>query len=315
MKILVNGSTAYDVLLGYDGSFADAIDPQALDDLSVSFFSPHYARHHGGTGANIAWNLNLLGVDPMLVTTVGNDGTEYQILLRDRGISTDHIEQLDDATTATAIIGTDSRERQITFFHPGADAHGSWPILDDYREEINYAIISPRNAVLMMEGVHWCAKMSIPFIFDPGQQIIALSKDELEFGISNSEVLIVNEYEWGLIKDRLRIDEKGALTRTSKLIVTRGASGVTCFSDSGVDSIGPCTPEKVVNPTGAGDAFRAGLLAGMQADWSLVDSLRLGNAMGSLAVELEGTLIDHIDRDAVWSRAEMTYGETLPTNM
>ena len=313
MKILVNGSTAYDVLLGYNGSFADAIDTSALDSLAVSFFSPHYARHHGGTGANIAWNLKLLGTEPILVTTIGTDGGDYRTLLEDRDISTQYVEQLSSGATATAIIGTDSSERQITFFHPGADADGSWPNLNDDRDDISHAIISPRNAVLMMEGVRWCDKYKVPFIFDPGQQVIALSDDELRFGVEHSAGVIANEYEWGLISDRLYLDEKTALTKTSMVIVTRGDAGVTCFSEDGALNVGPCPPDKVVNPTGAGDAFRAGLLTGLQAKWSLIDSLRLGNAMGSLAVEIEGTLLDSLDKEAVFSRAEQTYGEALPS--
>ena len=125
VRILVTGSTAYDVMLGYSGSFADAIDPKTLDSLAVSFYSPHYKRHHGGTGANIAWNLKLLGSDPLLVSTVGTDGQDYLTLFQDRDIDVTHLEKRDDSVTATAIIGTDSSERQITFFHPGADAVGT----------------------------------------------------------------------------------------------------------------------------------------------------------------------------------------------
>ncbi|MBT4120337.1 MAG: hypothetical protein HOG89_03225 [Candidatus Peribacter sp.] len=312
MKILVNGSTAYDVLLGYNGSFADAIDPSALDSLAVSFFSPHYARHHGGTGANIAWNLKLLGTEPMLVTTIGTDGGDYRTLLEDRKISVEHVEQLTTGATATAIIGTDSSERQITFFHPGADADGSWPDITDRREEISHAIISPRNAVLMMEGVRWCNEYKVPYLFDPGQQVIALSDDELRFGVEHSAGVIANEYEWGLISERLNLTEENALLKTPMVIVTQGDKGVLCYCESGALNVGPCAPEKVVNPTGAGDAFRAGLLTGLQNGWSNIDALRLGNAMGSLAVELEGTLIDHVDHDAIWQRAADAYGETLP---
>ncbi len=312
VKILVNGSTAYDVMLGYSGSFADAIDPKGLDSLSVSFFSPHYARHHGGTGANIAWGLHLLGADPLLVTTIGSDGGDYRTLFEDRGISVECVEQLSSVPTATAIIGTDTGERQITFFHPGADASGSWPELSDRREEIAFAVISPRNAVLMMDGVRWCEKYKVPYLFDPGQQVIALSDDELEFGVASSAGVIANEYEWGLISERLNINEENALLKTPMLIITRGEHGVTCFSEEGGLTVGPCTPEKVVNPTGAGDAFRAGVLAGLQSGWSKIDALRLGNAMGSVAVEVEGTLVDHVDKEDVFARAEMAYGEKLP---
>lgn len=311
MKILVTGSTAYDVLLGYDGSYSDAIDPSALDSLAVSFFSPHYARHHGGTAANIAWNLHLLGADPLTVSTVGSDGGEYKALLEERGIDSSYIEQLDDYVTATAIIGTDAGERQITFFHPGADAHGSFPDLNSERDGLSHAIISPRNAVLMMDAVRWCQKFAVPYLFDPGQQVIGLSDDELRLGIDGSFGLIANEYEWGLIAKRLNMNEENILSKTEHLIVTEGENGVTCFCKEGPHNIGPCKADKVINPTGAGDAFRAGLLYGLSNNWNTTDSLRLGNAMGSFAVEIEGTLLDRIDRDQVWSRCERTYGEKL----
>ncbi len=311
MKILVTGSTAYDVFLGYDGSYADAIDPSALDALSVSFFSPHYAKHHGGTAANIAWNLNLLGGDPLTVSTVGSDGGEYKALLEDRGITTRYVDQLEGHVTATAIIGTDTTERQIAFFHPGADAHGGFPDLNDERDDLSHAIISPRNAVLMMEAARWCSEYGVPYLFDPGQQVITLSDDELRFGVEHSFGVIANEYEWGLISKRLDMNEEQALTKTSMVIVTQGENGVTCFSTDGAHNIGGCKAEKVINPTGAGDAFRAGLLYGLSNNWNKTDSLRLGNAMGSFAVEIEGTLLDTIDRDQVWSRCEQTYGEKL----
>lgn len=312
MKILITGSTAYDVMLGYDGSFADAIDPAALNELSVSFFSPHFEKHHGGTAPNIAWNLKLLGGDPLIVSTVGSDGGEYCALLEDRGIKTNHLEKRDDGVTATAIIGTDSSERQITFFHPGSDANGSFPDLSQDRDDLSYAIISPRNGVLMMEAVHWCEKMKVPFIFDPGQQTIALSDDELRFGVEHSHGVIANEYEWGLISNRLNMTEENALLKTSMVIVTRGEGGVTCFCEEGAQVIPACTADKVVNPTGAGDAFRAGLLFGMDKGWGRHDCLRLGSTMGSFAVEIQGTLIDHIDKEHVWARAEQTFGEALP---
>ncbi len=324
MKILVTGSVAYDVLLGYDGSFADAIDPEVLEKLSVSFFSPHFARHHGGTGANIAWNLKLLGGDPLLVSTVGTDGGEYLSLFKDRGITTTFLEKREDSVTATAIIGTDTGERQITFFHPGADTKGTWPTyapdgasagkpdLNDHREDISHAIISPRNAILMMQAVRWCEKYKVPYLFDPGQQIIALSTDELTFGLRNSAGVITNEYEWELLSGRLRLSMEDAVRHTPMLIVTKGEKGVACVTKEGAETIAVCPAEKLVNPTGAGDAFRAGFLYGLHAGWSLTDALRLGNSMGSFAVEIEGTLLDAVDREAVWERAKETYGKALP---
>lgn len=323
-KTLITGSVAYDVFLGYDGSFADAVRGADADKLSVSFFSPHYAKHHGGTGANIAWNLMLLGGNPVLVSTVGSDGGAYKMLLSEHGVDVTYLEQRDDSVTATAIIGTDTGERQIAFFHPGADALGSWPSyatpeasagrpdVSDLREEIGYAIVSPRNPVLMMEAAHAYEKLKIPFIFDPGQLIIGLSADELRFGMVHADIIIANAYEWQLLSEKTGMDDKDCAADGATLIVTRGEHGALVVTSEGRKEIAPCLADKVVNPTGAGDALRAGLLYGLENGWEMRHCVRLGAVMGSIVVGLEGTLPESLDRDEVWASAEQTYGEALP---
>ncbi|MFH0770895.1 MAG: carbohydrate kinase family protein [Candidatus Peregrinibacteria bacterium] len=312
MKVLITGSIAYDVLLGYEGSFKDAIDPKSLDTLSLSFFSPHYARHHGGTAANIAWNLNLLGGDPLVVGTVGSDGAPYKALLEERGIGIGYIEELPAHVTATAIIGTDRDERQIAFFHPGADAHGSWPEMNDERDTLAYAIVSPRDTRMMIAGMEWCRRAKVPVFFDPGQQIIAFSSDELKRLTKMSAGVIVNDYEWSLLRDALKENEKSILSLTKLAIVTHGEKGVTVISKDGEEVLPACSPDRVVDPTGAGDAFRGGLLFGLSSGWDITDACRLGAAMGSKVIEQEGTLMDTLDREEVWERAGETYGRTLP---
>ncbi|MCF7844339.1 MAG: carbohydrate kinase family protein [Kiritimatiellales bacterium] len=311
-KILVTGSVAYDVMLGYDGSFADAIDPAAIDSLSLSFFSPHYARHHGGTGANIAWSLKLLGEDPLLVSSVGKDGREYTSVLDERGIDTSRIEIIEDKVTATAIVGTDSKERQITFFHPGADSHGTWPDLSQDRDDFAYAIVSPRDTNAMVSGMEWCDKFSVPVIFDPGQQIIAFGEDALDRLVRMGSVLIANQYEWDLVKKKLSCDEKSILELVPLVIVTLGDKGLIVIDENGEQKMNACKSVNVVNPTGAGDAFRAGLLKGFVAGWEVIDACKLGAAMGSLAVESEGTLLPAIDIDEVKVRVEQAYKTELP---
>lgn len=321
MKILVTGSIAYDVLLSYDGSFKDAIDPSDLEHLSVSFFSPHYARHHGGVGANIAWNLKLLKQDPLLVGTVGHDGGAYTALLEERGIATKHIEVLQEHVTATAIIGTDSSERQIAFFHPGADAHGHWPDLSDDRDDLAYAVIGARNPVLMLDAVRWCQKFKVPYLFDPGQLIIGLSKDDLLASIKGSAGVIVNAYEWSLLSEKIGMSVEDVLGMMSYLIVTHGEEGLTIYeSKEGKEGkedvrsmiIPACKPDRLVNPTGAGDALRAGLLSGLIAGWNLEEAGMLGAALASFVVEQEGTLLDDVDLEEVLGRAEENYEKKLP---
>ena len=311
-KVLVTGSAAYDFLLNHEGSFADGIATQPLSALSVAFVAQHMVRHHGGTGVNIAWNLHLLEEQPLLVTTVGQDGGEYRTLLKERGLDATYIEKREDAMTATAIVATDSDERQITFFHPGADQQGIWPALQEGHEELACGIVSPRDTQLMLKAAQWCTNSGIPYYFDPGQQLLAFSGDELSRLVRGSAGVIVNEYEWGLLRKRIHSTEENILIQTPLLVMTRGEHGATFFAKDGPHIIPPCTPEHVVNPTGAGDAFRAGFLAGVRAGWDTVDCVRLGSALGSFAVEETGTLMDSLDREQVWLRAERAYNEELP---
>jgi adenosine kinase len=312
MKILVSGSVAYDLLLTYDGSFADAIEAADLKDLSVAFVTPRFARHHGGTGANIAWNLRLLNQEPLLVSTVGDDGGAYTALLEERGIATKHIERIKQSMTPTAIIATDSREHQITFYHPGADSRGTWPDLAEERDDLRYAIVSPRDTAVMSKAAAWCDEYRVPYIFDPGQQVLAFAEGELRKAVAGSSGVIANAYEWSLLSDRLHMSADDILEHAEFLIVTHGEEGATLYTRGRSDVVPACAPEKVLNPTGAGDAFRAGVLTGLSAGWSLLESARLGASLASFVVEIEGTLLDTIDLNDVLGRAEVTYGEMLP---
>lgn len=312
MKFLVHGSIAIDLFVGYDGSFTDAIDPKALDTLSVSFFSPRYERHHGGTGANIAWNIRLLGDDPLLVGTVGYDGGEYLALLQERGVDTKFIQKLPDHVTATAIIGTDSSEHQIAFFHPGADSHGKLPDLADDRDDIAFAIIAPRDAVLMLQAAEQCKKLKIPYIFDPGQQSHGFAKDEFRHAITGSAGLIVNEYEWQLASKKLEWKESDVVKACGMLVQTLGEKGMAITTSKGRVTVPACKPEKIINPTGAGDAARAGLLYGLARKWPMEQAGRLANILGCLVVEQQGALLDSLEMATIQERAQENYGEELP---
>jgi len=309
MKTLVSGSTAYDLLLGYEGVFADGLDSKAVDDLSMAFVTPYFAKHHGGTGANIAWGLQLLGEESLLVSTVGKDGGEYIALLEDRGVSTSYVEKLAEHMTATAIIATDDRENQIIFFHPGADAHGSLPDLSADRDDLFYAIVSPRNQTLMMEMLGWCNEFGVPCIFDPGQQLMSFSDDDLSRAIDLCTGVIGNEHEWNLLTERLNTTEGDLLKCVEYIIVTKGDKGLTIFTQDDVIEIAGCKADRVINPTGAGDALRAGFLKGLSSGLSLRDAGRLGAAMGSFVVEIEGTLLESLDMDILDQRMKDAYGE------
>lgn len=312
-KILVTGSVAYDLLLSYDGSFAEAVDPAHLDELSMAFVTPRFARHHGGTAANVAWNLRLLRQDPLIVASIGRDGGEYVSLLEDRKIPATYIETVPAHATPTAIIATDTKQRQITFYHPGADAHGTWPeALKDEREDIDYAIIAPRDARSMAEACAWCDTYAVPYLFDPGQQVLAFEQDALLTCIRNSRGVICNAYEWQLLSERTGFSTDAMLGETHLLIITHGDEGLSLYTKKETITLPACKAEKVVNPTGAGDALRAGIITGLAAKWKLRQCGQLGAALASFCVEHEGTLMDKIDVEEVYARAEATYGEKLP---
>ena len=311
MKYLINGSIAFDLLLSHEGSFLHGIDPQNLENLSVNYLAQGLVKHHGGTAANIGWNLALLGHEPLLLGAVGFDGHAYLALLRERGVLTNRIERREDSITATAIIATDSAERQISFFHPGADGLSTLPDFSD-EENIAFAIMSPRNPDLMLKGAALCAKLKIPYLFDPGQVVHAFSKEDLQLAVKKSRGLVVNDYEWGLASAKLGWQEADVVRECGMLVITLGEKGIRLLTKNETVDIPACKPSAVINPTGAGDAVRAGLLIGLSSDWSLTDTGRLAAILGCLLVEQEGTLLDSLNSETVQERARENYGVTLP---
>ncbi|MDB4978308.1 MAG: hypothetical protein JWM56_494 [Candidatus Peribacteria bacterium] len=308
-NILVTGSMAYDLLLSYDGSFADAVAQGKPDALSLAFVTSHFERHYGGTAANIAWNLKLLAQDPLIVSTVGSDGEAYLQFLQKHGMKTDLIDVVSHDMTATAIMTTDTREQQITLYHPGADGAGSWPDLSAVRDVCSYAIVSPRNSQLMLKAALWCHETGLPFLFDPGQWTIGFGTDELRRVVSISDGLIVNDYEWSLLSDRLSVSVVQALELTPMLIITKGEEGLVIHTREDAIYIPACKADRFVNPTGAGDALRAGFLTGLSLGWNLKESGQLGAAIASLVVEQEGTQLASLDMDVLQERAVKAYGE------
>jgi adenosine kinase len=311
-KILVTGTIAYDVLLRYGRSFADAFRGADLEKLSVSFFSEGFAKHHGGTGANIAWHLALLGQQPLLAGAVGHDGGEYLQILEGRGIGVGHVKTYPEHVTATAIIGTDDGDRQIAFFHPGADAADAWRAPDEGAEDIALAIVGARNPMAMTAAAAWAKEAGIPLLFDPGQLVLGLSKDDLLAAIDGATGVFANTYEWELMADKTGLSVETLLQKAQFLVVTEGGEGLTIHTRGAATHVAACPVERVVNPTGAGDALRAGFLAGLASGWSLEQCGRLGAMLGALAVAQEGTLLDTLDLDDVRNTVLHVYGEELP---
>lgn len=310
VRFLVTGSIAYDFLLGYEGSFAEAIDPTRLQELSISFFAPHLTRSYGGTAANIAWNLRLLGQDVALVGSVGGEGREYRDRLARAGVDITQVRVDDQAVTALAIVCTDQGERQIAFFHPGA-ARTPAAFFPPEAPSL-YGIVTPEAPEAMVATAFTYQRRGVPYLFDPGQQAIVLSGDDLRRSVRGAAALVLNDYEWGVVSQKTQWSATEALDHVDLLAITHGEHGATLQTQEGTVVVPACTPDRVVNPTGAGDAFRAGLVTGLAVGTPLAQAGRLGCALASFVVEVEEAQLASLPRRAIAQRYQRHYGEALP---
>jgi adenosine kinase len=313
-RILVTGTVAFDHLFSYGAAFLEKLKSAIeADVLSVSFNTQQYEKKFGGTGANIAWNLRLLGSNPLLVASIGKDGAEYVDFLNKADIDTSYLQVSEKETTPTGVCCTDTKQHQIWLFHHGADSEKFWPDLKDVRKDIAYAVIGPRHVERMLFGLEWCKKEGIPVLFDPGQYILGYTPETMRAAIDGSDGVIGNEFEWHQISTKLRTSPEEVSKGVKYAIVTESENGFSLYVDGKKESYKRCDCDEFAEPTGAGDAFRGGLLTGLTNGWSLEDSGKLGAAMASFAVEKHGTLMTHVNRDQVFARAEKTYGKPLPS--
>lgn len=311
-RILICGSLAYDILLTFKGNVVPALKANEEGTLSACFRAATCERDFGGVGANIAWNLQLLHMHPLLVAAVGNDGDEYIQLLQKRHIDTTHIRRDTTTPTANYIVTTDAKQNQIATFFPGPDEKDTWPSLEDVSSETTpFAIVSVRTIPIMRAAMDWCAKKGIPAFFDPGQLILSFSKEELRECMSRAYGVIANEFEWRSIGQTLDASAKELLSLSPLHIITCGAEGLEIVQKEGRKKMPACRT-KPVNPTGAGDALRAGLLTGLAQGWTLEKSLELGSGLASFVVEQKGALLNKLDEKALQKRIEETYHTTLP---
>ncbi|GAB4530560.1 MAG: carbohydrate kinase family protein [Anaerolineae bacterium] len=290
MTIAVTGSMAYDYIMSFPGRFVDHILPDQLQILSVSFLVDSMRRERGGCGGNIAYNLALLGQHPLLMATVGQDAPEYVAWLRDHGVDTSGVLQLHDEFTASFFVSTDQDNNQIASFYTGAMAKaGRISFKDNNPAEIEIAIISPNDPSAMVKYARECQELGIPYIYDPSQQIPRLSPTELVEGIRGAKVLIVNDYEFGMIKKQTDLSDEAIQRLTEVVVITRGERGSTVRTSGEVYEIPSVPPRRVADPTGVGDAYRAGFITGMcqGLPWEVVG--RIGSLAATYVLEEHGT--------------------------
>lgn len=287
MASLICGSLAFDSIMSFEGRFAEQILPEQLHILNVSFLVPALRRDYGGCAGNIAYSLKNLGGTPLPMATLGIDGTDYLQRLKDLGIATEYVRQVEGAYTAQAMIMTDHDNNQITAFHPGAMMQAHTTRIEK-RGDIKLGIISPDGRDAMLQHAEQFNAADIPFVFDPGQGLPMFDGVELARFIDQSTWVTVNDYEGKMLCDRTGLSSADISRRVQGLVVTLGAEGCEVWIDGEKTLVPPVKAQAVVDPTGCGDAWRGALLFGLEQGWSLAKCAALGNQVGALKIAQRG---------------------------
>jgi adenosine kinase len=290
MSIIVTGSVAYDYLMHFPGRFRDHILPDQLHQVSLSFLVESMRKQRGGCAANIAYSLALLGEWPTLMATVGQDFGEYRAWLEGEGIDTSATVEVADEFTSSFFVNTDVENNQIASFYMGAMGRaGELSFYDLEYRAIEMAIIAPNAPAAMIRYPRECQELGVPYIYDPSQQIIRLSGEELIDGTRGARVLIVNDYEFGMMRNKTGLSAGEMMSLPGTTIITRGEAGSTVYDGDSVIHIPAVTPEPLAEPTGAGDAYRAGLIKGLLRGCSWEATGRIAALASTYVLEQYGT--------------------------
>jgi adenosine kinase len=310
MTTLICGSLAYDTIMVFPDQFRKHILPEQIHILNVAFLVPDMRREFGGTAGNIAYNLRLLGESPLIMATVGHDFESYGARLEALGLSRRHVQRLEDQFTGQAFITTDVDDNQITAFHPGAMSYSHLNRVAD-APEATLGIVSPDGRQGMIEHSRDFAEAGIPYVFDPGQGLPMFSGPELLELMAGSVSLTVNDYEARIVEQKTGKSMVEIAELVDCLVVTRGAEGASLWIEGVRVDVPAVRPEAVVDPTGCGDAFRAGLLHGIAQGWGWLESARLASVMGSLKIAYRGGQNHCPSRDMIAGSLQQNFGQTL----
>ena len=310
MSALICGSVAYDTIMVFHDRFRNHILPDRIHVLSVSFLVPQLRREFGGCAGNIAYNLKLLGGHPLPMATVGKDFGPYSQWMDECGVDHRYVTRIDTEYTAQAFITTDLDDNQITAFHPGAmnSAH-----LNDVRDVsgVTIGIVAPDGREAMIEHASRFAECGTPFIFDLGQGMPLFDGDDLRRFIDLATWLTFNDYEWEVVRQRTGLDAATVASKVEALIVTSGARGSVVHTRGATIEIPPARAADTVDPTGCGDAYRAGILHGLDNDMDWETTGRLASLMGALKIEQHGTQNHRCSRAEIESRFRESFGRSL----
>lgn len=311
MSALICGSVAYDTVMVFEGHFKDHILADRIHMLNVAFLVPGLRRNFGGCAGNIAYNLKLIGGEGKVMATVGSDFAPYRAWMQDCGLSLEFIRELADEYTAQAYITTDAANNQITAFHPGAmtRAHLNHVPRD---AGISLGIVAPESHTGMLEHAAQFHAAGIPFIFDPGQAMTLLGPQDLRTMIEQASWVAVNDYEASLLVERTGWSFEQIAQRVQALIVTRGGEGSRIHAQGVVHEIPPVRAARIEDPTGCGDAYRAGLLYGLQRGLEWPTTGRIASLMGALKIAHHGTQNHRYGRDEFARLYREAFGAAFP---
>ena len=307
---LICGSVAYDTIMVFEGRFKQHILPDKIHMLNVSFLVPQLRREFGGCAGNIAYNLRLLGDAGYPMATVGRDFGPYAEWLKRAGVPTDHIKVLDGEHTAQGFVTTDLDDNQIWAFHPGAMGSSHLNRVQD-AGAVTIGIVAPDGRDGMVQHAAQFAAAKVRFVFDPGQGLPMFDGEELRTFIAQAAWLAVNDYEWQVLQQKTGWTAAQVLEQVQALIVTRGSEGSVIHTRRGEIEIPCAKPAAVVDPTGCGDAYRAGLLHGLMQGYEWETTGRIASLMGAIKIEARGTQNHSFTREQFAQRYERAFGQTF----
>ena len=310
MKTLICGSMAYDTIMVFGDRFKNHILPEQIHILNVAFLVPDMRREFGGCAGNIAYSLKLLGGEPLIMATIGDDSTPYLHRLKQLGLDASHVTHVPDSFTAQAFITTDLDDNQITAFHPGAMTQSHRNKVTDARE-VSLGIVSPDGRDGMLQHAREFHDAGIPFVFDPGQGLPMFDGAELLAFLQLADYCTVNDYEAKLLTERTERSLEQLAGEVRALVVTLGGSGSQIYSAGCRIEIPAAAPEALIDPTGCGDAYRAGLLYGIGQGWEWQKTGRLASLMGSIKIAHRGGQNHKLTREDIAQRFSAAFGETL----
>jgi adenosine kinase len=311
MSTLICGSLAYDTIMVYPGQFKDQILPDKVHILNVSFLVPEMRREFGGTAGNIAYTLKLLGGAPIVMATIGQDCDPYLEHMDRLGLPITCVRRIDSTFTGQAFVTTDQSDNQITAFHPGAMSHSHENAVGDAGAGVKQGIVSPDGRDGMLAHAQQFKSAGIPFMFDPGQAMPLFSPEELLELVDMADQVAVNDYEAEMLTSRTGLSIDELAVRSGVLIVTLGPKGSRIHADGAWHEI-PCVkPTAIVDPTGCGDAYRAGLLFGMASGLDWPTTGRLAALLGALKIAHRGGQNHRFDIESLCSQFETEFGRPL----